>query len=169
MTETPYELARRIADDPDAASPADKLRSIADWIDMADARLGNVGTEAQDFLREFANSYQESVRQAEEAIYRDNYVFTNEAWGREVAKQVERERRAEWEGEKRGVKAKRKASYKRGRAEGQRVALVKAQEIVRGFTAPDNGMDVCDKFPNCDLCVVGPLIIAALEDEKEKW
>lgn len=52
--ETPAELAMRIARDPDAASDSDKLRSIADWIDVKDAESGITGTEAQDFLRGLA-------------------------------------------------------------------------------------------------------------------
>lgn len=52
--ETPAELAARIARDPDAASDSDKLRSIADWIDVKDAQAGITGTDAQDFLRGLA-------------------------------------------------------------------------------------------------------------------
>lgn len=56
MSETPVELAARIARDPDAASDSDKLRSIADWIDWVDARLGTPAThtDAQEFLRGLA-------------------------------------------------------------------------------------------------------------------
>ena len=52
--ETPAELAARVAADPDAASDSDKLRTIADWIDMHDQKEGRNGSEAQDFLRGLA-------------------------------------------------------------------------------------------------------------------
>lgn len=52
--ETPAELAGRIARNPDAASDSDKLRSIADYLDVMDQKAGITGTEAQDFLRGLA-------------------------------------------------------------------------------------------------------------------
>jgi hypothetical protein len=59
--ETPVELAQRIAHNPDAASDSEKLRSIADWIDVQDAKNGLVGrTEAQDFLRGLAERLEEA-------------------------------------------------------------------------------------------------------------
>jgi hypothetical protein len=64
------------------------------------------------------------------------------------------------------AKSNREDVYDRGVAAGQRDALAKAQQIVRGFTEPGNGKEICDKAPECDLCVVGPLIVAALEDAK---
>jgi hypothetical protein len=47
-------------------------------------------------------------------------------------------------------------------------ALREAQEIVRGFTEPDTGGKICADYPDCDLCVTGPLIVAALGDAM-KW
>jgi len=46
--------ARRIAADPDAASDSDKLRTIADRMDLDDERVGDTGSEAQTFLRRLA-------------------------------------------------------------------------------------------------------------------
>lgn len=54
MSETPAERADRIAADPDAASDSDKLRNVADVIDMIDQRFGFTGTQAQEFLRGLA-------------------------------------------------------------------------------------------------------------------
>lgn len=53
--ETKAARARRIAADPDAASDADKLRAIADLMDLDDERLGRTGTEAQTFMRRLAD------------------------------------------------------------------------------------------------------------------
>lgn len=47
--------ARRIAADPDAASDSDKLRTIADRMDIDDERAGETGGEAQTFLRRLAD------------------------------------------------------------------------------------------------------------------
>lgn len=47
--------ARRIAADPDAASDSDKLRSVADRMDLEDERAGRTGSEAQTFLRRLAD------------------------------------------------------------------------------------------------------------------
>lgn len=58
--ETPLQLAMRIARDPDAASDSDKLRSVADYLDVLDALAGITGTEAQDFLRDLATRLEES-------------------------------------------------------------------------------------------------------------
>lgn len=52
--ETPAELAGRIARNPDAASDSDKLRSIADYLDVMDQKTGITGTDTQDFLRGLA-------------------------------------------------------------------------------------------------------------------
>jgi len=47
--------ARRIAADPDAASDSDKLRSVADRMDLDDDRSGRAGGEVQVFLRRLAD------------------------------------------------------------------------------------------------------------------
>ena len=49
--------------------------------------------------------------------------------------------------------------------QGQRDALTTARRIVAGFLNidPDTGDRRCSD-PTCDLCVVAPLIYAALED-----
>ena len=49
--------------------------------------------------------------------------------------------------------------------QGQRDALAAARRIVAGFLGigPDTGDRRCSD-PTCDLCVVAPLIYAALED-----
>ena len=49
--------------------------------------------------------------------------------------------------------------------QGQRDALADARRIVAGFLGidPDTGDRRCSD-PTCDLCVVAPLIYAALED-----
>lgn len=49
--------------------------------------------------------------------------------------------------------------------QGQRDALAAARRIVAGFLDidPDTGDRRCSD-PRCDLCVVAPLIYAALED-----
>jgi hypothetical protein len=54
LSKIPAVLAAVVAANPDAVSDSDKLRTIADWIDVADKRVGNTGTEAQEFLRGLA-------------------------------------------------------------------------------------------------------------------
>ena len=53
--------------------------------------------------------------------------------------------------------------------QGQRDALADARRIVAGFLDidPDTGGRRCSD-PTCDLCVVAPLIYAALEDARQK-
>lgn len=51
----PYERAKRIAENPDAASDSDKLRSIADLLEVTGARLGYTGRELENFLRDLAD------------------------------------------------------------------------------------------------------------------
>lgn len=52
--------ARHIAANPDAASASEKLRTIADRIDLDDERSGRSGTEAQDLLRRLADRLEKS-------------------------------------------------------------------------------------------------------------
>ena len=47
-------LARSVRDFPDEVSTSDKLRNVANWIDVNDAEHGRAGTDAQDFLRGLA-------------------------------------------------------------------------------------------------------------------
>ena len=53
--ELPYERAKRIAENPDAASDSDKLRSVADLLEVTGARLGFTGREIENFLRDLAD------------------------------------------------------------------------------------------------------------------
>lgn len=52
----------------------------------------------------------------------------------------------------------------RGYDDGQRDALAAARRIVAGFLDIDETGDRRCTDPTCDLCVVAPLIYAALED-----
>jgi hypothetical protein len=53
--ETPVGRAQRIADNPDAASDVDKLRSVADLLDALDAKDGGYrGHQVQDWMRDLA-------------------------------------------------------------------------------------------------------------------
>jgi hypothetical protein len=53
-TPSVIERAERVARDPAAASDSDKLRTVADYLDRVDARLGNTGDAVQRFLRDLA-------------------------------------------------------------------------------------------------------------------
>jgi hypothetical protein len=48
--------------------------------------------------------------------------------------------------------------------QGQRNALIDAKRVVAGFLDIDEKGDRRCDDPSCDLCVVAPLIYAALED-----
>ena len=48
-------LAQAVRDFPDEVSDSDKLRNVANWLDITDAEHGRSGTEAQDFLRDLAD------------------------------------------------------------------------------------------------------------------
>ena len=53
--ELPWERAKRIAENPDAASDSDKLRSVADLLEMISEKEGYVGREIEGFLRDLAD------------------------------------------------------------------------------------------------------------------
>lgn len=53
--ELPYERAKRIAENPELASDSDKLRSVADLLELLSAQHGFTGREIEDFLRDLAD------------------------------------------------------------------------------------------------------------------
>lgn len=52
--ESPEQLIARIVRNPAAVSDSDKLRSVADFLDVDDRKHGRTGTEVQNFLRGLA-------------------------------------------------------------------------------------------------------------------
>ena len=66
--ELPHERAKRIAENPDAASDSDKLRSIADLLGVLSERDGVDGTELEDFLYDVANRLENPTTLAIEVI-----------------------------------------------------------------------------------------------------
>lgn len=66
--ELPHERAKRIAENPDAASDSDKLRSIADLLGVISERDGVDGRELEDFLYDIANRLENPTTLAIEVI-----------------------------------------------------------------------------------------------------